>query len=166
MDRITWHEYFMRVALLTSLRSEDTHTKVGSCIIRDKKILGTGYNGFPAGTINGAFTWEKASEKVEETKYPYVIHAEINNIFNCNTFNLKDSIIYCTHKPCADCLKTIILARIKMCIYLNDYSKNESHKKITEKLINNVDNFSIHNYYDLTNTKKGYLDHYERFKNE
>ena len=49
-DYITWDEYFMGVAVLSSMRSKDPNTQVGACIVSDdKKIIGVGYNGFPRG---------------------------------------------------------------------------------------------------------------------
>ena len=59
-DYISWDEYFMGVAILSSKRSKDPSTQVGACIVnKDKKIVGIGYNGFPHGVDDDAFPWGK-----------------------------------------------------------------------------------------------------------
>ena len=56
---ISWNQYFMGVALLSSKRSKDPSTQVGACIVnQDKRIIGIGYNGFPRGCSDDAFPWE------------------------------------------------------------------------------------------------------------
>ena len=60
---ISWDEYFMGVAMLSSQRSKDPSTQVGACIVNDKKrIVGIGYNGFPYGVDDDQFPWAKSSE--------------------------------------------------------------------------------------------------------
>ena len=72
---ISWDEYFMGVALLAAQRSKDPNTQVGACIVsQDNIILSTGYNGLPNGCSDDEFPWERQGE---ETKYPYVVHAEL-----------------------------------------------------------------------------------------
>ena len=66
---ISWDEYFMGVAILSSYRSKDPSTKVGACIVNeDKRIIGIGYNGFPYGCLDEEFPWEREGELLE-TKY-------------------------------------------------------------------------------------------------
>ena len=75
-DYITWDEYFMGVAVLSSMRSKDPNTQVGACIVSDdNKIIGVGYNGFPRGCSDDTLPWAREGEW-GETKYPYVCHAE------------------------------------------------------------------------------------------
>lgn len=113
---ITWDEYFMGVAKLSSKRSKDPNTQVGACIVNDdKRIIGIGYNGFPYGISDDDFPWGKDGAR-SETKYPYVVHAEANALLN-STVSLKDSIIYVTLFPCAECMKLIIQSRIKEIVY-------------------------------------------------
>lgn len=115
---ISWDEYFMSVALLAAMRSKDPNTQVGACIVsEDKKILSTGYNGFPCGCSDDEFPWDREGK---DTKYPYVVHAELNAILNAGGKNLKDSKIYVALFPCNECAKAIIQAGIKEVIYLSD----------------------------------------------
>ncbi len=119
-DYISWDEYFMGVALLAALRSKDPNTQVGACIVdRDNRILSTGYNGFPRGCSDDEFPWDREGE-VNETKYPFVVHAELNAILNAGGRPLAGSRIYVALFPCNECAKAIIQAGIKEVIYLSD----------------------------------------------
>ena len=103
-DNISWDEYFMSIALLSSLRSKDGNTKVGACIVSDEEIPWAG---------------RKENKPYLETKYPYVCHAELNAILNSN-HNLKGSTLYVTLFPCNECTKAVIQAGIKKVVYLSD----------------------------------------------
>lgn len=126
-DYITWDEYFMGVALLAAMRSKDPNTQVGACIVDgENRILSTGYNGFPSGCSDDEFPWEREGG-FAETKYPFVVHAELNAILNARGKNLTDSKIYVALFPCHECAKAIIQAGIKEIIYLSDkYKDTES----------------------------------------
>ena len=117
-DYISWDEYFMGVALLASKRSKDPNTQVGACIVDSNNIiLSTGYNGFPIGCSDDEYPW---SREGTDTKYPYVVHAELNTILNANGKNLRDSRLYVTLFPCNECAKALIQSGIKEVIYLSD----------------------------------------------
>ena len=121
-DNISWDEYFMSIALLSSLRSKDGNTKVGACIVSDDhKVLSLGYNGMPLGVSDEEVPWagSKENKPYLETKYPYVCHAELNAILNSN-HNLKGSTLYVTLFPCNECTKAVIQAGIKKVVYLSD----------------------------------------------
>ena len=75
----------MSIAHLSALRSKDPSTQVGACIVnRNNRIVGIGYNGFPAGCDDDALPWSREAESDLDTKYPYVCHAEMNAILNRN----------------------------------------------------------------------------------
>ncbi len=119
-EAISWDEFFMGVALVAAKRSKDPSTKVGACIInRDKRIIGVGYNGFPMGCNDDEFPWQRDGEKLD-TKYPYVVHAELNAIHNRNTESAKGASLYCTLFPCNECAKSIIQVGIERIIFLDD----------------------------------------------
>ena len=120
-EYISWNDYFMNLALLSSKRSKDPNSQVGACIInKDNKILGIGYNGLPNGYDDNKFNWSRDNNYLD-SKYPYVCHAEMNAILNSNSIlNLKNSTIYTTLYPCNDCSKLIIQSGIKKVIYLED----------------------------------------------
>ena len=117
-DYINWDEYFMGVAMLAARRSKDPNTQVGACIVsQDTIIISTGYNGMPKGCSDDEFPWERTGE---ETKYPYVVHAELNAILNANGRDLRGSRIYVALFPCNECAKAIIQSGVREVIYLSD----------------------------------------------
>ena len=117
---ISWDEYFMGVALLAAQRSKDPSTQVGACIVdSENRILSTGYNGFPHGCSDDDFPWNR-DEALGETKYPYVVHAELNSILNASGKSLAGAKIYVALFPCNECAKAIIQCGIKEVIYLSD----------------------------------------------
>lgn len=124
---ISWDQYFMGVALLAAMRSKDPNTQVGACIVdKENRILSTGYNGFPSGCSDDSFPWEREGLFLD-TKYPFVVHAELNAILNAHGKNLMGSKIYVALFPCHECAKAIIQAGIKEIVYLSDkYSEAES----------------------------------------
>lgn len=123
---LDWDEYFMGVALLSSRRSKDPNTPVGACIINNKKqIVGVGYNGMPRGCDDKDFPWVRDANPVD-SKYMYVVHAELNAILNSIT-GLDDCTLYSTLFPCNECTKAIIQTGIKKIFYLEDkYSDTDS----------------------------------------
>lgn len=133
-DYISWDEYFMGVASLSSLRSKDPNTRVGACIVNnDKRIISIGYNGFPRGVSDDLFPWNNEGDLLE-SKYAYVVHAEANAILNAGT-SVNDTTIYVTLFPCHECVKLIIQSGIKRIIYANNkYSHTLSHKAAIKML--------------------------------
>ena len=115
----------MGVSLLAAKRSKDPNTQVGACIVSsDNIIISTGYNGFPYGCSDDEYPWDREGT---ETKYPYVVHAELNAILNSKGRSLEGAKIYVSLFPCNECAKALIQSGIKEVIYLSDkYEKNES----------------------------------------
>ena len=124
---ISWEEYFMGVALLAAQRSKDPNTQVGACIVDDQnRILATGYNGFPQGCSDDDFPWNR-DEAAGETKYQFVVHAELNAILNARGKSLAGSKLYVGLFPCNECAKAIIQAGVSEVVYLSDkYAKTPS----------------------------------------
>ena len=119
-DYISWDEYFMGIAILSSYRSKDPNTRVGACIVNDKnRIMSMGYNGFPMGCSDDDFPWERTGDDYD-TKYPYVCHAELNAILNAGGASLEGCKIYVALFPCNECAKAIIQSGIKEVVYLSD----------------------------------------------
>lgn len=116
---ISWDEYFMGLAHLSAYRSKDPSTQVGAVIVDDnKRIVGIGYNGFPKGCNDDEFPWEREGD-FNETKYPFVVHAELNAILN-STKNLNGATIYVSLFPCHECAKAIIQSGITSIVYEDD----------------------------------------------
>lgn len=127
-DYISWDEYFMGVAELSSKRSKDPSTQVGACVAsKENKVLTMGYNGMPIGCDDDKMPWDRIGDPLD-TKYLYVCHAEFNAILNA-TSSLKDGKMYVTLFPCNECAKAIIQSGIKEVIYVCDkYADSESVK--------------------------------------
>ena len=119
-DYIGWDEYFMGIALLSAMRSKDSNSQVGACIVSpENKILSLGYNGMPIGCDDDAMPWEREGDPLD-TKYMYVCHAELNAILNSAHNNLKGARVYVTLFPCNECAKAIIQSGVKEVYYLSD----------------------------------------------
>ena len=115
---ISWDEYFMGVAMLAARRSKDPNTQVGACIVsQDNIIISTGYNGMPKGCSDDEFPWGREGA---ETKYPYVVHAELNAILNASGRDLRGSRLFVALFPCNECAKAIIQSGVKEVLYLSD----------------------------------------------
>lgn len=125
-SNISWDQYFMGITLLSAMRSKDPNTKVGACIVSsNKRIVGVGYNGFPYGCEDTCFPWGKQGDFID-TKYPYVVHAELNAILN-SIKDLTGCTIYVSLFPCHECVKAIIQSGIKEIVYCDDkYNGTES----------------------------------------
>ena len=114
---ISWDEYFMGVAKLSAKRSKDPNTQVGCCIVNnDKRIVAVGYNGLPRNCDDNDFPWNCREGALQDTKYAYVVHAELNAILNATT-PLTGCTLYVTLFPCNECMKAIIQAGIKEVVY-------------------------------------------------
>ncbi len=120
---ISWDEYFMGVASLSAMRSKDPNTQVGCCIVGAKnRIASVGYNGFPFGCDDDEYPWNRRMEGLaeSETKYPYVVHSELNAILNYRGESLDGTRMYVTMFPCCECAKAIIQSGIREVIYRDD----------------------------------------------
>ena len=126
-DYLSWDEYFMGIAVLSSMRSKDPSTQVGACIVnKDRRILSMGYNGMPRCCSDDDFPWDKNDSPLN-SKYLYVCHAELNAILNCSVGSVRDCIVYTTLFPCNECAKAIIQSGISEVIYLSDkYADSDS----------------------------------------
>lgn len=104
-----WDNRFVSLANEISKWSKDPGTKVGVVLVKDKRIISTGYNGFPTG-ISDSF--EKYLDR--ETKLNYTVHAEVNAILNAakNGSETKGSTLYTTFFPCIGCSTAVIQSGI------------------------------------------------------
>ena len=135
-DYISWDEYFMGIALLSAMRSKDSNSQVGACIVSpENKILSLGYNGMPIGCNDDDMPWEREGDPLE-TKYMYVCHAELNAILNSAHSNLKGARVYVTLFPCNECAKAIIQSGIQEIIYYSDKYHNSPASTANRRLFN------------------------------
>ncbi len=135
-SNISWDEYFMGLAFLSAQRSKDPNTQVGACIVsRDKKILSVGYNGAPNGYDDDKqMPWDREGD-FYNTKYAYVVHAELNAILN-SPRSLKDCTLYVSLFPCNECAKAIIQSGIKTVVYAENKYDGTPSVEASKKLMN------------------------------
>lgn len=136
-ERLSWDEYFMKIANVVSERSTCLSAPKGAVIAKGKRVIATGYSGAPAGVDNCAF--DNGYCKKRKLGYGHgeghdvclAVHAEANAILQAAFLgiNCKDGVMYCTHEPCGDCAKLIINSGIKKIYYENKYPS-----KITDDL--------------------------------
>ena len=126
----------MGLALLSAKRSKDPNTQVGACIVNaDNRIVSVGYNGFPRGCSDEDFPWERTAESQNDTKYPFVCHAELNAILNAYGRDMRGSRIYVALFPCNECAKAIIQAGISEVIYISDKYANTDNARASKKML-------------------------------
>ena len=104
-----WDERFLRIATEVASWSKDPGTTVGAVLVSDKRIIATGYNGFPQG-ISDRF--ERYEDR--DLKLAYTVHAEVNAILNAakNGAKTNGSTLYVTFPPCVSCSTSVIQAGI------------------------------------------------------
>ena len=131
---LNWDEYFMSLAHLSAVRSKDPSTQVGAVIVdSNNRVVGLGYNGFPRGCDDNKFPWEREGEYLD-TKYAYVVHAELNAILNANKL-IENCRLYVSLFPRNECSKAIIQSGIKEIIYESDKYKDLDQFKASKKML-------------------------------
>ena len=137
-SRPDWDEYFMSIAELVSKRSTCIRRKVGAVIVKDKRILATGYNGAPSGIKHcieiGCLREKLKIPSGERHELCRGLHAEQNAIIQAayHGVEIKDSVLYCTNLPCIICTKMIINAGIKKIYYKDGYPDKLSKEMFNE----------------------------------
>jgi len=127
---------FINIAQELAKASKCVSKQVGAVIVKDGRILSTGYNGTPAGFTNCSDHWngEYTSEHHEWSK-TYEIHAEMNAIIWAarEGISIKDATIHVTLEPCSECSKNIIATGIKRIVYAKPYE--HTHSEVISKFI-------------------------------
>ena len=125
--RPSWDEYFLSIANLVSKRSTCLRRSVGACLVKDRRILATGYNGAPSSithcSVTGCIREKLKIPSGERHELCRGLHAEQNAFLQAALYgtSLKDSILYSTTQPCIICAKMIINAGIKEVVIKGDY---------------------------------------------
>lgn len=132
ISRPSWDEYFMKIAQVASLRSNCVKRKVAAVIVRDKRVISTGYNGTPRGTKNcyegGCPRCNNLADSGTKLDECLCSHGEENAITQAayHGVSVKDATLYTTFAPCLMCTKMIINAGIREVVYNKDYPLNDS----------------------------------------
>ena len=125
--RLNWNDYFMEIAKLVAQRSSCLSRKVGAVIVKDNRVLSTGYNGSPSGLENCSdkgYCLRKGCKSGENLGTCMAVHSEENAILQCakTGISCEGATIYVTTYPCSNCMKSIIQSGIKKVIYLESYN--------------------------------------------
>ena len=142
----TFNDYYMLVALTVRERANCIGRKVGSIIVKDNRIIGTGYNGTPEGMTNcednGCIRCSEYRTAGEWYDKCICVHAEQNAMITAARFgnSIAGSTIYSTLQPCFSCLKEMLQAKVESVYYLDELhkpnDKNDDEKKTYEDFIN------------------------------
>lgn len=138
MSRPSWPEYFMDITRLVAKRSTCLRRHVGAILVKDKRILATGYNGAPAGMKHceeiGCLREDASIPSGERHELCRALHAEQNAIIQAayHGISINGSILYCTNKPCVICTKMIINAGIQKIFYEDGYDDPLSDQMLAE----------------------------------
>jgi dCMP deaminase len=128
MARPSWDEYFMEIARLVVSRSTCLRRQVGAVLVKDKKILATGYNGAPSGLPHcldiGCLRDELKIPSGERHELCRGLHAEQNAIIQAAYYgvSIKGATLYCTNLPCIICTKMLINAGIQRVVFEEGYA--------------------------------------------
>ena len=137
--RPDWDEYFMNIAHVAAERSNCSRRRVAAVIVKDKRVISTGYNGTPRGVTNcdegGCPRCNSNVKSGHNLSECLCCHAEENSIVQaaCHGISVEGSMIYTTYSPCLLCAKMIINAGIKEVVYHSRYSIDETSSLILKE---------------------------------
>jgi dCMP deaminase len=138
LSRPSWSEYFMAITRLVARRSTCLRRHVGAILVKEKRILATGYNGAPAGLKHceevGCLREDSSIPSGERHELCRGLHAEQNAIIQAayHGISIKGSTLYCTNKPCVICTKMLINAGIEEIYYENGYDDALADEMLSE----------------------------------
>jgi dCMP deaminase len=136
--RPSWDEYFLQLALQAATRSTCLRRQVGAVLVRDKRVLATGYNGAPRGTSHcldiGCLREQLGIPSGERHELCRAIHAEQNAIIQSSVHGvaIDGAALYCTHHPCILCAKMLINCGVGEIHYLEGYPDELSREMLEE----------------------------------
>lgn len=142
MHRPSWDEYFMNIAYETAKRSNCCRRQIGAVIVREKRIISTGYNGTPLGVKNcfegGCIRCNSDVPSGQSYDTCICVHAEQNAIVLAarNGISTDRCILYTTLRPCFGCVKETIQAGITEVVYAEDFRYPDELERVYQDLIN------------------------------
>ena len=104
ITNIGWNEWFMQGVYWVASKSKDPKTRIGAILVKDNRIISTGYNGLPQGVL------DKPDRLERPLKYLFISHAERNALYSAAKYGIttEDSVLYTNALPCTDCMKGVI----------------------------------------------------------
>ncbi|MCU9533976.1 deoxycytidylate deaminase [Streptococcus sp. CSL10205-OR2] len=127
-NRLTWQDYFMANAELISKRSTCDRAYVGAVLVKNNRIIATGYNGGVSETSNCS----EVGHQMEDGHCIRTVHAEMNALIQCakEGISTDNTEIYVTHFPCINCTKALLQAGIKKITYKTPYNPHAFAKEL------------------------------------
>ena len=139
--RPDWDSYFMEIARLISSRSTCLRRQVGAVIVKDRRILTSGYNGAPSGLAHcletGCLRIERGIPSGQRHELCRGLHAEQNAIIQgaYHGVSVSGSVLYCTHSPCSVCARMIINAGILVVVFQEGYPDELAQELLAESRV-------------------------------
>lgn len=136
--RPSWDEYFMEMAEIVKTRSTCLRRQVGAVVVKDKRILASGYNGAPTGLKHceetGCLREQLGIPSGQRHELCRGLHAEQNAIIQASLHGVKleGATIYVTHQPCIICAKMVINTGITKLVFKGDYPDELSWQMLEE----------------------------------
>ena len=137
--RPDWDTYFMEMAKLASKRSSCLRRAVGAVLVKDRRLLATGYNGVPSGVthceVTGCLREKLSVPSGERHELCRGLHAEQNAIIQAafHGVSIREAVLYCTNLPCIICAKMLINAGVRRIVYVEGYAD-----ALTEEMLREV----------------------------
>lgn len=138
MNRPDWDDYFMEIAQVVMKRSTCLRRQVGAVIVKDKRIMTTGYNGVPSGIEHceerGCLREKLNVPSGERHELCRGLHAEQNAIIQAAYLgqSIAGGTLYCTHQPCVICTKMLINAGITKIVIKEGYPDELAEEMLKE----------------------------------
>lgn len=142
--RPSWDEYFTAIVRQVATRSTCRRRRTGAVIVKEKRILATGYNGAPSGLAHcldvGCLREDLEIESGERHELCRGLHAEQNAIIQAalHGVSIRGAAIYCTHEPCSLCAKMIINSGIGRIFYIDSYPDELATQLLREAKVKQV----------------------------
>lgn len=143
-SRPSWDNYFMTIAKEVSTRSTCTRRKVGAVLVRDKRMLATGYNGAPRNirhcSETGCLREQMNVPSGERHELCRGLHAEMNALLQAAEHGVRidGATIYCTNQPCSLCAKMLINVGVKKIFIAESYPDELAEQMLSEAEIDVV----------------------------
>jgi len=128
LKRPSWDEYFLQLADLVASRSTCMRRHVGAVLVRNERIIATGYNGAPRGLKHcldiGCLREEQGIPSGHRYELCRGVHAEQNALINAAYYGVstQDTVLYCTNQPCIICARMIINAGINKVVHRGNFN--------------------------------------------
>ncbi|MFH0964851.1 MAG: cytidine/deoxycytidylate deaminase family protein [Planctomycetota bacterium] len=140
-SRPSWDEYFMRIAQAVSMRSTCLRRRVGAILVRNKRILASGYNGVPRGLMHceerGCIREEAQVPSGQRHELCRGLHAEMNAMLQAavHGVSIAGATLYTTSHPCSLCVKMLINCDVPRIVLAEDYPDDLASELLAEAAV-------------------------------